>query len=203
MSQDHLSALVEISKKLKLQPKHDIESIKNSWLMKPLRRASSSDLLEEITEYAMRRRGSRDLISDGSEVLPAAAMRKKFSSSRGSLAGVTECVESEKNTTNDPTFGMSLEQKLQYVLKTLNDIRQEDQIIAKKFLHIYAEIKKSKVRQSCMIHQDMLDEVFIREHDNVKVPYMCDAPVNKRSSRALKQCGVTRMNIKSKRFSCS
>lgn len=119
MSQDHLSALVEISKKLKLQPKHDIESIKISWLMKPLRRASSSDLLEEITEYAMRRRGSRDLISDGSEVLPAAAMRKKFSSSRGSLAGVTECVESEKNTTNDPTFGMSLEQKLQYVLKTL------------------------------------------------------------------------------------
>lgn len=119
MSQDHLSALVEISKKLKLQPKHDIESIKNSWLMKPLRRASSSDLLEEITEYAMRRRGSRDLISDGFEVLPAAAMRKKFSSSRGSLAGVTECVESEKNTTNDPTFGMSLEQKLQYVLKTL------------------------------------------------------------------------------------
>lgn len=203
MSQDHLSALVEISKKLKLQPKHDIESIKNSWLMKPLRRASSSDLLEEITEYAMRRRGSRDLILDGSEVLPAAAMRKKFSSSRGSLAGVTECVESEKNTTNDPTFGMSLEQKLQYVLKTLNDIRQEDQIIAKKFLHIYAEIKKSKVRQSCMIHQDMLDEVFIREHDNVKVPYMCDAPVNKRSSQALKQCGVTRMNIKSKRFSCS
>lgn len=90
-----------------------------------------------------------------------------------------------------------------FIFITQNDIRQEDQIIAKKFLHIYAEIKKSKVRQSCMIHQDMLDEVFIREHDNVKVPHMCDAPVNKRSSQALKQCGVTRMNIKSKRFSCS
>lgn len=122
MSQDHLSALIEISKKLKLQPKDDIESIKNSWLMKPLRRASSSDLLEEITEYAMRRRGSRDVISDGSEVIPAAVMRKKFSCTRGSLADVTECVESEKNTSNDPTFGMSLEQKLQYVLKTLVSI---------------------------------------------------------------------------------
>ena len=118
MSQDHLSALIDISKKLKLQPKFDIETIKNSWLMKPLRRASSSNLLEEITEYAMRRRGSRDVILDGAEI-PAAVMRKKISCSRSSLAEVTECVESEKNTTNDPTFGMSLEHKLQYVLKTL------------------------------------------------------------------------------------
>lgn len=118
MSQDHLSALIDISKKLKLQPKFDIETIKNSWLMKPLRRASSSNLLEEITEYAMRRRGSRDVILDGAEI-PAAVMRKKVSCSRSSLAEVTECVESEKNTTNDPTFGMSLEHKLQFVLKTL------------------------------------------------------------------------------------
>ncbi|XP_061182569.1 protein FAM167A-like [Saccostrea echinata] len=202
MSQDHLSALIEISKKLKLKPRHDIESIKNSWLMKPLRRASNSNLLEEITEYAMRRRGSRDNVLDGADV-SAVAMRKKFSCSRGSLADVTECVESEKNTTNDPTFGMSLGEKLQYVLRTLNEIRQEDQIIARKFLHIYAEIKKSKVRQSCMIHQEMLDEVFSLEHDHVKLPHVCDAPVNKRSSHALQQCGVTRMNIKSKRFSCS
>lgn len=118
MTQDHLSALIDISKKLKLKPSYDIESIKNSWLTKPLRRASSSNLLEEITEYAMRRRGSRDNYLDSNEI-QTVAMRKKFSCSRGSLADVTECVESEKNTSNDPTFGMTIGQKLQYVLRTL------------------------------------------------------------------------------------
>lgn len=49
-----------------------------------------------------------------------------------------------------------------------------------------------------MIYQDMLDEVFICEYDNVKVLYMCDVLVNKRSSQVLKQCGVMRMNIKFK-----
>ncbi|KAK3088045.1 hypothetical protein FSP39_013883 [Pinctada imbricata] len=202
MTKDYLTALVDITKKLKLSPKDDIQAIKNSYLLKPpKRKPSSSNLLEEVTEYALRRRPSRDNIQIDSSVL------KRKVSTHTTLSHVRECEEDgtcelEKKE-HDVTTGLSLLEKLDYVKKTLNEIRQHDQDLARQFLHTYAEAKRAKVRQSCIIHQDMLDDVFSDEVQARQTPNVCDAPLNKRSSMALRQCGVTRMNITSKRFSCS
>lgn len=84
------------------------------------------------------------------------------------------------------------------------EIRIRDEILARQFLYIYKEVQKTKVRQSCLNHQEMLDEVFKDINDEKRTPNVCDAPVKLRKSvRALQQHGVTRMNINSQRFSCS
>jgi len=83
------------------------------------------------------------------------------------------------------------------------ELQQKNQILARQFLFIYKEIQNLKMQQSCLSHQDLLDEVFNIADEEKSIPNMCDAPVVKRNKKTLQQCGVTRMNIHSKRFSCS
>ena len=120
MTKDHLTALVDIARKLKLSPTYDVESIRNcSLLRSPTRKASSANLLEEVTEYAMRRRPSRDGLLSPNLTEPVLYRRKI--SSHVTLANVRECEEDgtcevEKDDVIDD---MTILEKLAYVKRTL------------------------------------------------------------------------------------
>ena len=81
-------------------------------------------------------------------------------------------------------------------------LRQKDQEIAKTLLKIYAELHVLKVKKSCLIYQELLEEASYEAETVDDVPDMCDAP-HKFMSRILLNRGVTKHNIAWRRFSCS
>lgn len=86
-----------------------------------------------------------------------------------------------------------------YILQA--EVREQDQALAKQFLQIYKDIQKTKVHKSCIQHQDHLDALFDDSEMEKETPVIVDKPVKRRSKTLT--CGVTRMNIRSQRFSCS
>ena len=80
-------------------------------------------------------------------------------------------------------------------------LRLKDQEIAKSLLKVYAEIQILKVKKSCLLHKELLEEAtYDVEKDDL--PDMCDAP-HKFMSKILLNRGVTKQNIAWRRFSCS
>ncbi|XP_060081035.1 protein FAM167A-like [Ylistrum balloti] len=164
---NHLLDLIDITKRLKLEPLPDLS------------RKSSG------RQYMATRRGYRKI------------------SSGTMLCDLTECRAQEGSSEKDHVFKeMSMSDKLKYVHDSRKEIAVKDQELSKQLLHIYVQIRQMKVQQSCMYHQDLLDDVFRDISDEKELPDVCDLPVRKRN-KALQQLGVTRMNIHSKRFSCS
>ncbi|OWF50044.1 protein FAM167A-like [Mizuhopecten yessoensis] len=164
---NYLLDLIDITKRLKLEPLSDISR-------KPSGR-----------QYMATRRGYRKI------------------SSGTMLYDLTECKEQEGGTENDHVFKkMNMSEKLKYVNQSRKEIAERNQALSQQLLHIYVQIRQIKVQQSCMYHQDLLDDVFRDISDEKDVPDVCDLPVRKRN-KTLQLLGVTRMNINSKRFSCS
>ena len=88
-----------------------------------------------------------------------------------------------------------------FILFLQKEIREHDQQLARQFLQIYKDIQQTKVRKSCIQHQEHLDALFDDTEVEKETPNMCDKPVKLRAKTLT--CGVTRMNIRSQRFSCS
>lgn len=82
------------------------------------------------------------------------------------------------------------------------NLRQKDQDIAKFLLQIYSEIQKLKVKRSCLLHKELLEEATYDAAEAEDVPDMCDAP-QKYMSKILLSRGVTKQNLAWRRFSCS
>ncbi|XP_033727419.1 protein FAM167A-like [Pecten maximus] len=165
--QNYLLDLIDITKRLKLDPLPDLS------------RKSSG------RQYMATRRGYRKI------------------SSGTMLCDLTECKAQEGNSEQDRIIQqMNMSEKLKYVQESRKEIAEKNQELSKQLLHIYVQIRQMKVQQSCMYHQDLLDDVFRDMNDEKDVPDVCDLPVRRRN-KALQQLGVTRMNINSKRFSCS
>lgn len=119
------------------------------------------------------------------------------------LSDLTECKAQEGSSEKESMIQrMNMSEKLKYVQDSRKEIAEKNQDLSKQFLHIYVQIRQMKVQQSCLYHQDLLDDVFRDMSDDKEVPDVCDLPVRRRN-KALQQLGVTRMNINSKRFSCS
>lgn len=173
MSKDYLANLIAISKRLKLNPQYG-----------PSNRRSIPGFRRKVTSLSN--------LCDIVEI--------KDESADEALHGRNR--ELSKPESKD-LKGMHLSETLAYVIKTKEEIQKQDQELAEQFLKIYSLIQQLKVRESCLIHQDLLDDVFHDTSEAKNLPNVCDVPIQKRNSHSLKMCGVTKMNICSKRFSCS
>lgn len=213
MTKDYLEALVDITKKLKLRPQPDLRRI----IINPtgrIRKASSHTVLDAVADQKGRlgsfdgcrlRSGSMDSNNSAkfwSGTIPIDSnSRVRKVSSQSVLAVVQENDSCFSSSDVDICKHMSILEKLQYVRKIQSEIREEDQRLAKQFLQIYKDIQQTKVRKSCIQHQDLIDAMFDDTEVEKETPVMCDKPVKRRSKTLT--CGVTRMNIRSQRFSCS
>ena len=81
-------------------------------------------------------------------------------------------------------------------------MREHDAILARHFLNIRKEIYQLKLERSTEKHRMILDEArdIEEERDELQQSTDCD-DTPEPFSPTLKHCGVTRMNIHSRRFS--
>ncbi|GAB1597695.1 putative mediator of RNA polymerase II transcription subunit 26 isoform X1 [Argonauta hians] len=94
-------------------------------------------------------------------------------------------------------------QKLNILQEELVHLRQHDERLATQFLQIYRDIQILKVQRACESHQDLLDDAIDEVEERDRLIDLCDTPPLKYSDSKLRHCGLTKMNICSRRFSCS
>ncbi|XP_063408071.1 uncharacterized protein LOC134691461 [Mytilus trossulus] len=202
MTKDYLEALVDITKKLKIRPQVDLQR----FIINPtgrIRKVSSHAVLDIVADSHGRiRSGSMESTSKSSSAGSLdSPSRVRRISSQSVLAVVQENDSCFHSTCLEACKNMTILEKLQYIRKLQTEIREQDQLLAKQFLQLYKDIQQEKVRKSCIQHQDHLDALFDDTVEEKETPVMCDQPVKRRAKTLT--CGVTRMNIRSQRFSCS
>lgn len=94
-------------------------------------------------------------------------------------------------------------QKLDLLQSELVQLRHHDEKLARQFLQIYRDIQILKVQRACLDHQDLLDDAIEEVEERDRLLDLCDTPPLKHSGSKLRHCGLTKMNICSRRFSCS
>ncbi|KAK7487336.1 hypothetical protein BaRGS_00021425 [Batillaria attramentaria] len=87
-------------------------------------------------------------------------------------------------------------------LKTeLTEMRSMDQHLARQLLSLRHDIHQLRLRRSCQLHRDLLDDVQSEFEEQEELSDVLDLPNSMLSDTPLKQLGVTRMNISARRFS--
>lgn len=81
------------------------------------------------------------------------------------------------------------------------EMRTQDQTLARQFLTIKQDIAQLKLRRSCEEHQEMLEDVQSELEELNEMSDVLDLPVSSLSDTPLKQLGITRMNMSRRRFS--
>lgn len=81
------------------------------------------------------------------------------------------------------------------------DLRRQDQSLARQLLGIRHELSSLKLAASCEEHQDLLDDAQDQMEELKELSRFADFPPDKRGDSPLRQIGVTKMNLSSRRFS--
>ena len=80
-------------------------------------------------------------------------------------------------------------------------MKKQDQELARQLVSLRHEIRQIKLQKTCDEHREMLDDMEQQLAEREEMSELCDLPVDQMSPAPLKQMGVTRMNIASRRFS--
>ncbi|XP_019641661.1 PREDICTED: protein FAM167A-like [Branchiostoma belcheri] len=98
-----------------------------------------------------------------------------------------------------------IDRALNWLRRELIDMRSQDQALARQLMSLRKEIHRLKLQKSCNEHQEMLEEVHEMLEDQDELSELsCDMPLNgyhRNLGTPLRQFGVTKMNIHSRRFS--
>ncbi|KAK8731121.1 hypothetical protein OTU49_007809, partial [Cherax quadricarinatus] len=99
----------------------------------------------------------------------------------------------------------NLQSAMIWLRKELLEMREQDQHLARQLMQLRIELQRVRLLRSCNHHQALVDEVT-SEAEEVKTyetSDLCDLPADLRDtfSPVLRDIGVTRMNITSRRFS--
>lgn len=100
-------------------------------------------------------------------------------------------------------FG-NIDEALIWLRKELEEMRLQDQQLARQLMRLRGDINKLKIEQTCQVHRRMLnDATFGLEEQDELSDLLCDGPVTPGFglSAPLRLIGVTKMNINSRRFS--
>ncbi|CAI9720947.1 Hypothetical predicted protein [Octopus vulgaris] len=124
-----------------------------------------------------------------------------FSEASGTLPKGSEINNSGRKLSGSNTHDFG--KKLNILQGELVQLRQHDEQLASQFLQIYRDIQILKVQRACQTHQDLLDDAIDEVEERDRLIDLCDAPPLKYSESKLRHCGLTKMNICSRRFSCS
>ncbi|KAG9282849.1 protein FAM167A-like [Astyanax mexicanus] len=111
--------------------------------------------------------------------------------------------ESSLTSRNLKGFG-NIDEALIWLRKELEEMRLQDQQLARQLMRLRGDINKLKIEQTCQVHRRMLnDATFGLEEQDELSDLLCDGPVTPGFglSAPLRLIGVTKMNINSRRFS--
>ncbi|CAH1794309.1 unnamed protein product [Owenia fusiformis] len=91
---------------------------------------------------------------------------------------------------------------LAWLRHELIQMKQEDQILARQLVALRHEINRVRLEKSCDEHRETIDDAMYElEEQAEEYTSLCDTPTDLLSPTPLRQIGVTRMNITSRRFS--
>ncbi|CAI9719071.1 Hypothetical predicted protein [Octopus vulgaris] len=90
---------------------------------------------------------------------------------------------------------------LGWIKTELEKMRDVDHTLATQLLSLRSEIQKLKLERSCENHQELLEDVKDELSERETLLTVCDIPYDMDDENPLKQIGLTRMNISSRRFS--
>ena len=80
-------------------------------------------------------------------------------------------------------------------------MRAQDQVLARTLIQIRQDIKELKLQRLCEHHQEILEDARDLEEEKDMMGELSCEYLQESFSPTLKQVGVTRMNIGSRRFS--
>ncbi|XP_076457202.1 uncharacterized protein LOC143291262 [Babylonia areolata] len=89
---------------------------------------------------------------------------------------------------------------LDWIINELQEMRTQDQQLARQLLTIRSDLHRLKLARSCEEHQDLLDDVQSELEELEEFADVLDLPTVITDS-PLKHLGVTRMNFSARRFS--
>lgn len=105
----------------------------------------------------------------------------------------------------DESRKKNLRSALNWLKTELQEMRQQDQQLARQLMQLRIELQRVRLLRSCNNHQALVDEVRneAEEARTFESSDLCDMPQDLREafSPVLREIGVTRMNITSRRFS--
>ncbi|KAH9518635.1 hypothetical protein Btru_005821 [Bulinus truncatus] len=90
---------------------------------------------------------------------------------------------------------------LEWLRNELQEMRSQDQTLARQLLSIRHDLHKLKLRRCTEQHQDLIDEFQSELEDIQEFSYVLDIPQPVYGNNPLKHIGVTRMNLSARRFS--
>ncbi|XP_041361095.1 protein FAM167B-like [Gigantopelta aegis] len=185
--------------------------------------ARHDTLLQEVPS-SHRRKSSwglrNDFVLGDSElsdlaILKQTTARLNLSTRRPSfVAWRAQCVEAAENhALPKPQLGMDggdrltserkerIDSALEWLRNELHEMRSQDQALARQLLTIRHDIHQLKLRRMSQEHRELLDDVQSELEELGELPDVLDLPVDLLSDNPLKQIGVTRMNLSTRRFS--
>ncbi|CAC5403330.1 unnamed protein product [Mytilus coruscus] len=154
-----------------------------------------------------------DVSTSDLEVLKAKTAQLKLKTRRPSyVAWKQQFTCGRINLTNSSTYARDndplteeaadrIDSSLEWIRKELEEMRQVDQSLAKKFLKLRSDIHKLKLKWSCKEHADMIEDTKDDLEDVQALQMICDRPLEPLRSDHLRKFGVTKMNIATRRFS--
>ncbi|KAL3888200.1 hypothetical protein ACJMK2_000611 [Sinanodonta woodiana] len=91
---------------------------------------------------------------------------------------------------------------LEWLRNELQEMRFQDQDLARQLLSIRHEIHQLKLQRSCEEHKQMLDNITHDLQEARELDGVCDVPLPDSVNECpLRQIGITRMNLSARRFS--
>ncbi|KAK3611263.1 hypothetical protein CHS0354_004907 [Potamilus streckersoni] len=91
---------------------------------------------------------------------------------------------------------------LEWLRNELLAMRSQDQDLARQFLSIRHDIHQLKLQKSCEEHKEMLEDITQDIEEAHELDRICDFSLpDSVNESPLRQIGVTRMNLSSRRFS--
>ncbi|XP_026851608.2 protein FAM167B [Electrophorus electricus] len=98
----------------------------------------------------------------------------------------------------------TIDDALEWLRGELQEMRLQDNRLARQLIHMRAEIHRLKVEQVCHRHKEMLeDAAYELEECGEESDLLCDIPLKATFalSTPLKHLGLTKMNLNARRFS--
>ncbi|KAK7489214.1 hypothetical protein BaRGS_00019592 [Batillaria attramentaria] len=94
-----------------------------------------------------------------------------------------------------------MDNAIQWIQRELVDMKRQDQSLARQLLGIRHELSRLRLRVSCEEHQDLLDDAQEEMEELRELSRFADFPLDTLGANHLRQMGVTKMNLWSRRFS--
>ncbi|CAL1546059.1 unnamed protein product [Lymnaea stagnalis] len=94
-----------------------------------------------------------------------------------------------------------IEESLRWIKDQLQMMKDDDQVLARKLLHLYQDIHRVRLSRSCQEHREHLDEIRSDLEESNEFSNVLDLPRTCLLDGPLKHLGVTRLNINARRFS--